>query len=152
MKNKLGLMFSIVAEAFEDREDKGGRPYFEHCLYVMQHTDGDDCVKIAALAHDLIEDTDWTIEALRDLGYSEKTLTILDKVTHKSHNTYAEYIEIISKCPDCINLKQADLTHNSSLTRLKGLTEKDFERSKKYQKSYMRLEQAKLELQHENCN
>ena len=39
--------------------------------------------------------------------------------------------------------KKADLTDNSDIRRLKGITEKDIERTVKYQRFYMEIE-AKL--------
>ena len=77
MKSKLGLALAINCEEFKDRTDRGGVPYALHGIYVMEHTDGDDCVKCAALMHDLIEDTDYTFQDLVLTGFSAKTIKIL---------------------------------------------------------------------------
>jgi (p)ppGpp synthase/HD superfamily hydrolase len=139
MKTMLGLAISITARAFIDKVDKGGVPYILHCLYVMEHTPGDDCVKCAAVMHDLIEDTDWTFKNLISKGFSPKTLKILRLVTHMPEDPYEVYIKIIATDQDATNLKKADLQHNSLLFRLKGLTKKDFDRVEKYHRSYTYL-------------
>lgn len=146
MKSKLGLAIAVVSEAFKHRTDKGGVPYIMHCLYVMEHTDGDDCVKCAAVLHDLIEDIpEWTFERLIKLGFSSKTLRILRYMTHNEEDSYDVYIKLIGTDQDAIKIKKADLKHNSCITRLKGLRDKDFDRIKKYNKAYVYLtEQEKL--------
>jgi len=139
MKSKLGLAIAITAEAFKNKVDKSGIPYIFHCLYVMEHTTGDDCVKCAAVLHDLIEDTTWTFEDLIENGFTDKTIKILRLVTHNPKDSYDEYIKIISVDADAVNIKKSDLEHNSQITRLKGLTKKDFDRIEKYHRSYIYL-------------
>lgn len=151
MKSKLGLAIAITSEAFKNKTDKGGVPYIMHCWYVMEHAEGDDDEKCAYMMHDLIEDTDenspinYTLGLLLDLGFSNRTIEILGYMTHNPEDTYDEYIAIIGKDLSSIKGKKADLKHNSCITRLKGLRDKDFERIKKYNKSYVYLtEQEKL--------
>ena len=70
MKSMLGMAIHIAAEQFAGVCDKGGVPYIMHCLYVMDNTEGGDCVKCAAVLHDVIEDNKpsspviWTFEKL----------------------------------------------------------------------------------------
>lgn len=141
MNSKLGLAFAIVAEAFKDKTDKAGEPYILHCIRVMSGVDPNDEEKrIAAVLHDLVEDTDWTIDKLRAVGFSERVLKLLFLLTHvKEEMTYDEYIERISNDPDATDIKRADLRDNSDITRLKGLRKKDFERMKKYHRAYIYL-------------
>lgn len=145
MTSKLGLAIAITAEAFKDKVDKGGVPYIMHCWYVMEHAEGTDDEKCAYMMHDLIEDTDkeskinWTVGKLLDEGFSVRTIEILDHMTHREGESYDDYIKRVSEDQSAIKGKKADLKHNSCITRLKGLRDKDFDRIKKYNKAYVYL-------------
>ncbi len=136
---KLALAIAITAEAFKDKLDKGGNPYFLHCYWVMNEVEGDEDVKCAAIMHDLVEDTDYTFARLTELGFSDTTIGILHLLTHKKETPYDEYIRSIAVCPKATRIKLKDLEHNSNITRLKGLRKKDLDRLEKYHRSYVYL-------------
>ena len=136
---KLALAIAVAAQAFKNKTDKGGHPYILHCLYVMDNTPGDDCVKCAAVLHDVPEDTEITISDLAKMGFSEKTIGLLYLVTHNKETPYQEYIKAIAVNKDATEIKKADLRHNSDITRLKGLRKKDIDRIEKYHWAYMYL-------------
>lgn len=134
----LGKALQIAATAFKDKKDKGGKPYFLHCLYVMYEVQnlGEHAMIIAVL-HDLLEDCeDWSIERLITEGFDVQTVHALTFLTHDRKDTYEDYIEKLSHHKLCREIKKADLKHNSQIYRLKGLTDKDFERMQKYCKAY----------------
>ena len=140
----LCMTYALVSEVFKNKIDKSGRPYFEHCLYVASKMDTDE-EKIIALLHDVPEDTKntanpITIQNLREMGYSEEIVRNVDVLTHKSEEDYESvYIRRITKYPKAKKVKLADLEHNSQVTRLKGLRQKDFIRLEKYLRSYVYL-------------
>lgn len=150
MKSKLGLAIAITAEAFKDTFDKGGTPYIMHCLYVMDHAEGNDDEKCAYVMHDLIEDTNskspinYTLGTILDLGFSNTTVEILKYMTHEIGDSYEEYIIKITQNQSAIKGKKADLEHNSMISRLKGLTEKDHDRMEKYSRSYVYLTENQI--------
>lgn len=135
----LALAISITAKAFEDKLDKGGTPYIMHCLYVMDNTEGDEDVKCAAVMHDLVEDTDYSLGSLLEMGFSYKTIEILKLLTHKKGVSYEDYIIPIISSEGATRIKLTDLEHNSNITRLKGVTNKDLERIEKYHRAYLYL-------------
>ena len=142
---KLGQAISIAANAFEGKFDKSGEPYILHCLQVMNNVDkwNDTELKIIAVLHDLIEDTNWELDDLYvRLNASRRVITALDLLTHEEGVPYDTYIDEICNSQDAIRVKMADLEHNSSILRLKGVRPKDLERIEKYHKSYMKLEEA----------
>jgi (p)ppGpp synthase/HD superfamily hydrolase len=80
----LSLAISIASKAFEGLLDRGGRPYILHCLWVMNKVRHlGPKYMIVAVLHDLIEDTFWTIEMLRGIGFPEDVLEAIDLLTHK---------------------------------------------------------------------
>lgn len=107
-----------------DQMDKSGVPYFYHPLRVLtrlaKHHHGaseDEC--IAALLHDVIEDTDVTFETLREMGYQEGVLTLLDLLTKREDESHGEYMLRIIKSNNlsALRVKLADLHDNSNITR-----------------------------------
>lgn len=142
--SKLGLAISIAAKAFENKVDKGGKPYILHCLWVMNRVShlGEE-VMITAALHDLCEDCKedgYTFEFLTKQGFSDKIIGWLHLLTHDKENTpYDEYIKAISVSKEATAIKLADLDHNSQISRIKGLRKKDIERIEKYHRSYIYL-------------
>lgn len=78
----LGKMLAVVATAHEKQKDKGGRPYFLHCLRVMQSLKTDDeelmCI---AIGHDLIEDTIVSAEVLKNNEFSDRIVNGIQALT-----------------------------------------------------------------------
>src|SRR5689334_15268599 len=59
----------IAATAHQGQTDKGGAPHVLHPLRVMLAMSNDD-ERIVAVLHDVIEDTEWTAEALLAEGFT----------------------------------------------------------------------------------
>jgi len=136
----LGEAIAITSMAFKEKTDKAGKPYILHCLRVMNNLNSnDEELNCIAVMHDLFEDTDYTQADLFKLGFSARVISAIESLTHKGDNSYEDYIKIIAINPDAIKVKLADLKDNSDITRLKGVTEKDFDRMKKYHKSFTYL-------------
>lgn len=123
----------IAEMAHFGQVDKAGVDYINHPKKVASLVDGEK-EKICALLHDVMEDTEFPESALRILFGDEIVDTLL-LLTHRDSESYEEYIEKISKSELATKVKIADLTHNSDLSRLKEIAEKDLKRYEKYQKS-----------------
>lgn len=141
----LGKAIALAAEAFKNTKDKGGKPYILHCFWVMNdlNTD-DDEVNCIAILHDYVEDIyknnpEEGLQALRDMGFSARIVQAIDLLTHRKGVPYDEYIKPIAFNIDATKVKKSDLKHNSDITRLKGLTKKDFDRMEKYHRSFIYL-------------
>lgn len=141
MMDKKKLLYKAVALAKEHHAgqvDKAGNPYVDHPLRLMARMDTED-EKMVAVMHDLIEDTEITIEFLRSEGFSEKVLHSLDCVTIRDGEDYDSFIERIANDPIAINVKLADLEDNMDLSRIPNPTEKDYKRIEKYKRAKARL-------------
>lgn len=139
----LSKAIAITAEAFVGKLDKGDEPYILHCLHVMnivgKKTEKDSEMMQIAVMHDLIEDTDWTLADLESAGFSKRVVKGVAAMTHDPHETYMQYINVIANNKDARVVKMVDLKHNSDITRMKGLRQKDFERLEKYHKAFAYL-------------
>ena len=146
---KLCVAIALAAEQFVGKYDKSGEPYILHCLAVMENVKKYDDVElqIAAVLHDIVEDTKITLYDLEHLyGFTKRVCKMISAVTFKKGCTDEEYMaQILKICDsqDAIKIKMADLEHNSLILRLKGITEKDQARTKKYHTAYFILK-AKL--------
>lgn len=133
---------ALAATKFVGVYDKSGEPYIKHCLEVMNNLKkyNDVELEIAGVLHDIVEDTDITIDKLSELGYSPRVIKIVGNVTREDGISYEKEIERICNDQDSIKVKSADLEHNSSILRLKGIAEKDLTRIQKYHKAYFILQ------------
>ena len=106
--------------------DKGGIPYWQHPLRVATNVGilfpelaEDEEVLIAALLHDVLEDTECDYSGLITDGYTHRTLDIcwwLDKNNiHYRDMTYLQKIEHLAAHgpTEALQVKYADLTDNS---------------------------------------
>jgi len=135
-KKALRLCF----EAHKDQVDKSGIPYVFHPFHVAEQMVDEECV-IVALLHDVVEDTNYTLGDLREMGFSEAVLEALALMTHEANVPYMDYIAKLKTNPIACDVKHADLRHNSNLSRLDVITEKDIRRIQKYEKAMELLEQ-----------
>ena len=129
----------IATEAHAGQFDKSGKDYIGHPLRVMEMGRTED-EKIVGVLHDVVEDTDWTFEALAEEGFSKEVIDALRCVTKLSDNeNYDDFIERVKKNPLAVAVKINDLTDNMDIRRLPYLSDKDVKRLKKYLKAYKRL-------------
>ena len=129
----------IATEAHKGQYDKAGNDYIGHPLRVMEMGTTEN-EKIVGVLHDVVEDTDWTFEALAAEGFSEEVIAALRCVTKLSENeNYDDFIERVKKNPLAVAVKINDLSDNMDIRRLPYLSDKDIKRLKKYLKAYKRL-------------
>ena len=136
--NKYELALKIATEAHKGQVDKAGIPYINHPLTVASFVDTEE-EKIVALLHDTIEDTNITEQDLIDYGFPNEIVEAVKLLTHNKNVPYMDYVAKIKDNELARKVKIADLTHNSDLSRLKEITEKDKKRYEKYQKALLYL-------------
>ncbi len=121
-------------EAHKDQVDKGGMPYAYHPIHVADSMT-DEVRAVTALLHDVVEDTDYTLQDIRDMGFPEDVVEALGVLTHKKGVPYMDYIAEVVKNPVAMDVKEADLSHNMDVKRLGNLSEIDLKRLDKYKKA-----------------
>ena len=126
--------YEIAKKAHLGQIDKAGEDYIKHPEKVASFVNSDE-EKAVAYLHDVIEDTELTLEDLREYGFSEEVLKAVDVITKKKGQDYQTYLYSVKGNKLARVVKLADLRHNSDLTRLMNITEKDRERKEKYQKA-----------------
>ena len=130
---------AIAAQAHRGQKEKAGMPYILHPLRLIAQMKTEDEMIVAVL-HDVVEDCEWTLEQLREKGFSAEVISAVECLTHQKSEDYTDYIERVQKNPLAKRVKIADLEDNMDIRRIsEDLTEKDFERLKKYQKTWRKL-------------
>ncbi len=132
----------IAVEAHEGQESKDGRPYVLHPLRLMLAMDT-ELEMAAAVLHDVVEDTGWTLERLAAAGLPPELLEAVDCLTHRRGTSFAAYVRRAAAHPIARRVKLADLEDNMDLRRLPQVGARDQVRVRRYHDAWRRLrEQA----------
>ncbi len=126
-KKALKLCF----EAHKNQTDKSGMPYVFHPFHLAEQMSSEATV-ITALLHDVVEDTDYTLDDLREMDFGEEVIRALALLTHDGSEPYMDYIARIKGNPIARAVKLADLEHNSDTSRLSVVDDYALKRTEKY--------------------
>ncbi len=129
---------AIAVQAHAGQTDKAGMPYILHPLRVMMKMTS-VTEMIVAVLHDVVEDSEWTIEQLRAEGFAEDVLAALDLLTKRTGEVYEAFIQRAKAHPLSCAVKLADLEDNMNAKRLRNVTEEDRERLEKYRRAWKDL-------------
>lgn len=134
-KQALKLCF----DAHKDQVDKTGIPYVFHPFHLAESMK-DEYTTVIALLHDVVENTVYTLDDLKIMGYPDEVIEALRLLTHEDGIPYMEYVEMIKHNSLAREVKLADLKHNSDITRLDVIDDYALKRNEKYQKAIELLE------------
>ncbi|MER7280518.1 HD domain-containing protein [Dactylosporangium sp. NPDC000244] len=109
----------LAYAAHEGQVDKAGAPYFEHVAEVARRLEehGDEAV-MAGYLHDIVEDTDVTLDQLRAMGFPDEVVRAVDAVTWRDGEDYMDLIARAAADPLGRLVKLADNATNSDEERL----------------------------------
>ena len=107
----------ISFNAHKDQVDKTGVPYVFHPFHLAEQMD-DEKSTCVALLHDVVEDTDYTFDDLRNEGFTKEIIDAIKLLTHDPSVPYLDYVNMIKENSIARKVKLADLKHNSDLSRL----------------------------------
>lgn len=127
----IDIALAIARKAHAGQVDKAGVDYIQHPLYVSSQVKTEQ-EKAVALLHDVLEDSDITAADLLAYGLSNEVVTAVQTLTKKKGQSYQDYLEKVKSNNLARVVKLADLKHNSDLSRLKTVSNTDYERVKKY--------------------
>ena len=130
---------ALAATAHRGQVDKSGQPYILHPIRVMMRCQTEP-QRIAAILHDVVEDTGRTFDDLRELGYPEDIIKALDCLTKRDGEPYEAFVERAASDPIARVVKLADIEDNLDLRRLPGISDKDVERIGRYVRAWRRLQ------------
>lgn len=128
----------IAIQAHRGQKDKSGRDYVMHPIRVAEHCKNPKA-KIVALLHDTIEDTEVTVDYLREQGFPEEIISGVLSVTKREGEDYESFVARAAENPIGREVKIADLEDNMDIRRLEVLTDEDVIRLRKYLKAWQYL-------------
>jgi (p)ppGpp synthase/HD superfamily hydrolase len=122
---------ALAVEAHRSQKDRYGAPYILHPLRVMArvHT---PLEKTVAVLHDMVEDTDWTFDKLRQEGFDPAVIEALDCLTKRSGEEYMDFVRRSAQNPLARCIKLADLEDNMDLRRVPASSKPDPARWERY--------------------
>jgi len=136
----LDRAIEIAVNAHRHQLDKGGAPYILHPLRVMLAMETLE-ERIAAVLHDVVEDSNVTLDNLKQEGFSDEVVVAVGMLTRKKDEDYKTFIRRVSVNKLARRVKMADLQDNMDLRRIPNPTPADRARSSKYYNSLVTLRQ-----------
>jgi (p)ppGpp synthase/HD superfamily hydrolase len=112
----------IATAAHDGQLDKSGKPYIGHPVRVMNRVEGEH-ERMAAVLHDVIEDTHVTADDLRAAGCPERVVTAVVALSHRAGEPQADYLARVAVDPVAVVVKHADIADNLSPARFSRLDE-----------------------------
>jgi (p)ppGpp synthase/HD superfamily hydrolase len=128
----------LALDKHHGQVDKGGAPYILHPLRIMfgMQTKTE---RIVAVLHDVVEDSDVTLDDLRRMGFSEAVVEALDHLTRRDGESYEQFIQRIKPHQLAVRVKLGDLRDNMDIRRAGELDEKALERFQRYRAAWFEL-------------
>ena len=138
-----GKAMKLAYKAHHGQFDYNGIPYIFHPIHLAEQMD-DEISCCAALLHDVVEDTDITMEEL-SREFPPEVIDAVKLLTHDDTTPYFDYVRAIKANPIARKVKLADLAHNSDQSRIAGSAISEEKKSAlraKYEKAKRILEGA----------
>lgn len=132
---------ALATQKHAGQTDKAGQPYIQHPLRVMNSVDLEDA-KIVAVLHDILEDTETTVQELQALDFKKYIIETIGALTKRPNETRLQAAERTALNALAIQVKLADLKDNMNVSRLPQVTEKDLARLEQYKRVEQRLLEA----------
>jgi (p)ppGpp synthase/HD superfamily hydrolase len=128
----------IAVQAHRGQKDRGGAPYILHPLRMMFRVQT-EAERMAAVLHDVVEDTDWTLDALRERGFPAEVVDAVDHLTRRQGESYDAFVTRAAANPVARRVKVVDLEDNMDVRRTGTLAADDVERLGRYLRAWRRL-------------
>ncbi|HET6762062.1 MAG TPA: HD domain-containing protein [Longimicrobiaceae bacterium] len=128
----------LATRAHRGQTDKAGQPYILHPLRMMARMET-DAERMAAVLHDVVEDTPWTLEMLTAEGFPEEVVRAVDHLTRREGESYEAFCTRAGADPVARRVKIADLEDNMDVGRIGALTAADTERLIRYHRAWRAL-------------
>lgn len=139
LQEQLDLAIALASEHHYGQKQKDKQtPYILHPLTLMFRCE-DISEKIVAVMHDLVEDTDVTLEMLTSWDFSTSIVDAVDAITHRKDESYESYVERVAANPIARAVKIQDLQHNMDVTRLPKINQATLDRVAKYHRVWSLL-------------
>jgi guanosine-3',5'-bis(diphosphate) 3'-pyrophosphohydrolase len=121
----------IAASAHAGQVDKAGESYILHPLRVMLRVTSSE-ERMAAVLHDVVEDTSVTLQGLVAEGFSSDVISAIEALTKRPGESRMQAAERAAANAIARQVKLADNAENMDLSRISNPTERDYARLEEY--------------------
>ena len=115
------------------------QPFILHPLRVMLRFE-DPLLQTVAVLHDVVEDTDMSLELLSRAGFGSAVVRAVDALTRRQGEPYHLYIERVARDQIASRVKCADLAENLANNERDPGAPGNADRIRKYRAALVRLE------------
>lgn len=132
----------LAAVLHQDQTDRCGEPYIQHVratARIVRDNGGTTAQQLAGLLHDTVEETSCTLEQLAGLGVPAPVVQLVDALTRRPDESQEVYLARLAATPAAIDVKRADIAHNSLPERLARLDQPTRDRLRQKYRSATRL-------------
>ena len=140
-------IFEYIEKKFDGKTDKCGDPYIFHLYRVAKTASNLEYIWLTetekyevyniGLLHDILEDTDTTVDELKTLDYiSDTVIDAVVTLTRTKEETYNEYIERVGNHRLATVVKLHDLKDNMDITRYTDFKDISLSLLERYHKAY----------------
>ena len=133
-KESYAKAFSIALDAYANKHDMGGDKYINHSLIIMDFFSIFE-ERIVALLHNVVKDSAWTLQKIKEEGFSDEIIEAIDSITIRESEDYYDFIDRIKMNKIGFRVKLADLGLKMSLKRTPNPTDEDLVKIKKYKET-----------------
>src|ERR1043165_4586384 len=108
------LAAALAAAAHRRQPAKSGAEYIGHpraVAAIVAEQGGSLEQQMAALLHDVVEDTSATLPHLADLGVPDGVRELVNALTHRPGEPRAYYLDRVRATPGAVLVKRADVAH-----------------------------------------
>lgn len=121
----------IALMAHAGQKDKYGVPYILHPLKVGLGGRTDEEIT-AGILHDVIEDSPRSIDDLRNEGFPDEVLEIVEHLTKQEGEEWHAYIARVMEHEPAMQVKLRDLEQNMDTTRVSSFGDAEQKRFTRY--------------------
>ena len=132
---------TLAVQLHAGQLDKGDQPYILHPLRVMLQLQQPD-QQIVAVLHDILEDTNTTVQDLQNLGFQTHIIQAIQALTKLPHETRVQAAMRTAQNPLACAVKIADVKDNMNLARIPNPTARDLARLEEYRQVLDILQKA----------
>lgn len=126
----LSTAIEFATAALAEKVDDKGSPDINHALRVMERMDTEE-EKMAAVLHDVVEDTEITLQDLCDAGFSREVVETVEILTKRLDMTYFDYIDDIHWSETASKIKIAEIEDNLDIMRVQKMSFRTYSTEKR---------------------
>ena len=132
------ILLALEAHRGQVYPAPGPEPYILHPLRVMLGVTS-RVAQVVAVLHDVVEDSDTTLSALAEQGFSQDILDALDCITQRPGEACEDYVDRLAANPIARQVKLSDLRGNLANNRSLRHTSATLARTARYERALRTL-------------